>query len=223
MCIIKVEHLGYSYRNKYKTVEVLKDINCTFGRGNLSAIVGPSGGGKTTFLSLLAGLDLPRQGKVFIENKSISTIDRDRYRREVASVIFQDFNLFPLLTAIENIVYPMELRGISRKAAFKKANQLIEEIGLPKAITNQRPLMMSGGEQQRVAIARALAVNGKIILADEPTGNLDTANGEIIINLLERMAHSHNYAVIIVTHDLNIASRADKVYRMCDGSLTIER
>mgnify|MGYP002085117731 CR=1 FL=1 len=149
----------------------------------------------------------------------MSTLDRDKYRRNTASVVYQSFNLFPLLTALENVAYPMELNGISAKEAREKAKELISKVGLEERIYNQLPLMMSGGEQQRVAIARALAVGGKILLADEPTGNLDTTNGNIVVELLRKLAHNEGYTVIIITHDMSIADRADVVYTMKDGKL----
>jgi putative ABC transport system ATP-binding protein len=182
--------------------------------------VGHSGSGKSTLLSLLAGLDVPTKGEIYVEDEPMSTLDRDRYRRETASVVYQSFNLFPLLTALENVAYPMELRGLSAKEAKEKAKELIASVGLEERIGNQMPLMMSGGQQQRVAVARALANNGKILLADEPTGNLDSNNGKIIIKLLEKLAHVQDYAIIIITHDMGIAERADVVYIMKDGQLT---
>lgn len=220
LSILKAEEVSYVYKSKYQTVEAVSDVSCTFDTGKVYAIVGHSGSGKTTFLSLLAGLDLPTKGEIYLEDKPMSTLDRDKYRRNTASVVYQSFNLFPLLTALENVAYPMELNGISAKEAREKAKELISKVGLEDRIYNQLPLMMSGGEQQRVAIARALAVGGKILLADEPTGNLDTTNGNIVVELLRKLAHDEGYAVIIITHDMSIADRADVVYTMKDGKLT---
>lgn len=220
LSILKAEEVSYVYKSKYQTVEAVSDVSCTFDTGKVYAIVGHSGSGKTTFLSLLAGLDLPTKGEIYLEDKPISTLDRDKYRRNTASVVYQSFNLFPLLTALENVAYPMELNGTSAKEAREKAKELISKVGLEERIYNQLPLMMSGGEQQRVAIARALAVGGKILLADEPTGNLDTTNGNIVVELLRKLAHDEGYAVIIITHDMSIADRADVVYTMKDGKLT---
>lgn len=222
MSILKAEKVSYTYKSKYQTVEAVSNVSCEFDTGKMYAIVGHSGSGKSTFLSLLAGLDLPTSGEIYLEDKPMSTLDRDRYRREIASVVYQSFNLFPLLTALENVAYPMELKGVPIKEAREKAKVLIKKVGLEERIYNQLPLMMSGGEQQRVAIARALAVGGKILLADEPTGNLDTANGNIVVELLGKLAHEQGYAVIIVTHDMSIADRAGAVYTMKDGRLTIE-
>lgn len=221
MSVLQVNGVGYTYCNKFQTVEALKDVNCSFDRGKFYAIAGPSGSGKTTFLSLLAGLDLPSKGTILVDGEDMATLNRDAYRREVASVVFQSFNLFPLLTAFENVCYPMELRGVEKKNVKKLAHEYIASVSLPQKIENQLPLMMSGGEQQRVAIARALAAGGKILLADEPTGNLDTANGDIIISLLKNLAHEHSYAVIVITHNMDVAESADHTCQMRDGFLTV--
>ncbi len=221
MSILTVKEVSYTYKSKYQTVEAVSNVSCLFETGNVYAIVGHSGSGKSTLLSLLAGLDLPTKGEIYLQDKPMSKLDRDKYRRETASVVYQSFNLFPLLTALENVAYPIELRGISSKEAKKTAKELISSVGLGEKMYNKLPLMMSGGEQQRVAVARALATGGKILLADEPTGNLDTANGEVVIELLENLAHERGYAVIMITHDLGMAERADIVYTMKDGKLTI--
>lgn len=220
MSILSVKEVTYIYKSKYQSVEAVSNVSCSFETGKVYAIVGHSGSGKSTLLSLLAGLDVPTNGEIYVEDKPMSTLDRDRYRRETASVVYQSFNLFPLLTALENVAYPMELRGVPAKEAKEKAKELIASVGLEERIGGQLPLMMSGGQQQRVAVARALANNGKILLADEPTGNLDSNNGKIIIELLEKLAHEQDYAVIIITHDTGIAERADVVYTMKDGQLT---
>jgi putative ABC transport system ATP-binding protein len=218
--ILSVKEVTYIYKSKYQSVEAVSNVTCSFETGKVYAIVGHSGSGKSTLLSLLAGLDVPTNGEIYVENEPMSTLDRDRYRRETASVVYQSFHLFPLLTALENVAFPMELRGVPAKEAKEKAKELIASVGLEERIGNQLPLMMSGGQQQRVAVARALANNGKILLADEPTGNLDSNNGKIIIELLEKLAHEQDYAIIIITHDAGIAERADVVYTMKDGQLT---
>ena len=222
MRIIEVKEVSYSYRSKYQTIEALKNISCSFDTGRLYAIVGHSGSGKTTLLSLLAGLDLPGKGEIFVDGMAISSLDRDKYRRETTCVIYQSFNLFPLLTALENVMWPMELQGKPKAVAEGAAKRLLFEVGLSEKILKQRPLMMSGGEQQRVAIARALANGGKIMLADEPTGNLDTTNGRIVADLLKKLAHDRDYTVIVITHNVELAQRADIIYTMCDGELSDE-
>lgn len=219
MCILKVEHVSYSYRTKYQTIEAVKDVSCEFEAGNLYAITGESGSGKSTLLSLLAGLDLPLNGRILVKGEDMAEIDRDKYRREQASVVYQDFHLFPLLNTVENIMFPMELKGIPKKQAEEKAKQLIAEVGLAEQSYRQFPQMMSGGEQQRVAIARAFAAGGQILLADEPTGNLDSENEENIVKLLRESAHERGYAVIVITHNPEVAAQADVILTMRDGRL----
>lgn len=223
MNILEANGVSYTYQSRYQKVEAVKGVSCAFETGKLYAIVGHSGSGKSTLLSLLAGLDLPTEGEIVVDGKSMASLDRNKYRRETVSMVYQAFHLFPLLTALENVKYPMELRRVPSHEADSKARALIEEVGLAPRIYRQRPQMMSGGEQQRVAIARALASGGKILLADEPTGNLDSENGNNIVALLSDMAHSRGYAVIVVTHGLDVAARADVVYAMKDGRLTVER
>ena len=217
--MLEVKDLGYTYQSKYQSIEALKHVNCSFEAGNLYAVIGPSGSGKSTLLSLLAGLDLPTSGEIFVEGSPLSTMDRDRYRRETASVVYQSFNLFPLLTALENVMYPMELLNVKKAEAEATAKRLIREVGLEDKIFRQFPVMMSGGEQQRVSIARALAAGGRILLADEPTGNLDSTNEEIIVKILKQLAHEKGYLVIVITHNPSVYEQADIVYRMRDGVL----
>jgi putative ABC transport system ATP-binding protein len=219
MELLRAEDVYYSYQTKYQTIDAVRGISYSFETGYMYAIVGESGSGKSTFLSLLAGLDLPTKGKIYVDGEDMAELDRDAYRREKASVVYQSFHLFPLLTARENIMFPMELKGLNRKQAREKAEELIERVGLRKQVLNQYPQMMSGGEQQRVAIARALASEGSILLADEPTGNLDTENEQNIVRLLKETAHSLNYAVIVITHNPEVAAEADFVLRMRDGKL----
>lgn len=222
MSILRAEDVSYSYQSKYQTVEAVKKVSCDFEAGKLYAVIGHSGSGKTTFLSLLAGLDLPTKGEIYIENNPVTKTDRDKYRRETASVVYQNFNLFPLLTAEENVMYPLRMNKVSKREARKEAHELLEEVGLPERIRKQLPTMMSGGEQQRVAIARALANRGKILLCDEPTGNLDTENTEVVVSLLKNLAHERGYCVIIITHDMEVADAADIVFRMQDGRMSLD-
>ena len=218
---VRVEHVNYTYRTKYQSVEALKDVSCSFEDGAMYAIVGKSGSGKSTLLSLLAGLDLPNGGSIYVEGEDLKSMDRDSYRRDMASVVYQAFHLFPLLTAQENVMYPMELKGVKRKQAAKRAKELLLQVGLPETICGQFPKMMSGGEQQRVAIARALAVDGKILLADEPTGNLDSENERRIVEILYKIAHESGYTVIVITHNEKVAEAADHRYQMEDGRLSV--
>ena len=219
MDILRVEHVCYTYQTKYQKIEAVKDVSCSFKTGALYAITGESGSGKSTFLSLLAGLDLPTSGKIYVEETDMANLNRDEYRLNKASVIFQSFHLFPLLTALENVMYPIELKGVSRNKAKGRAKELIEKVGLKEKILHQYPQMMSGGEQQRIAIARAMAASGKILLADEPTGNLDTKNEKLIVDLLKELSYEDGYAVIIVTHNSLVAMETDIVFRMRDGEM----
>jgi putative ABC transport system ATP-binding protein len=219
MELLKAEEIYYSYQTKYQTIDAVRGISYSFETGHMYAIVGESGSGKSTFLSMLAGLDLPTKGKVYVGGEDMADLNRDLYRRDKASVVYQSFNLFPLLTAQENVMFPMELKGIKRQEAKEKASELLERVGLRKQVLRQYPQMMSGGEQQRVAIARALASEGSILLADEPTGNLDTENERNIVRLLKETAHTMDYAVIVITHNPEVAAEADYVLRMRDGKL----
>lgn len=222
MSILSLEEVSYTYKTKYQRVEAVKGITYDFEPGRVYAIVGKSGSGKTTLLSLLAGLDTPTNGKVVYQNTATNELDRNRYRREDVAVIYQAYNLFPLLTALENVMYPLELKGVKAKEAKLQAVEKIKSVDLPEEILNRFPAMLSGGEQQRVAIARALVSEPKVILADEPTGNLDTENGANIIRILKSLAHTDKVCVIIVTHDLGIAQEADAILRLKDGQASPE-
>lgn len=219
MHIMQLKNVCYTYQTQYQKVDALKGISYDFDAGKVYAIVGKSGSGKTTLLSLMAGLDLPTVGEVICDGVATSECDLETYRREKAAVIYQSFRLFPLLTVAENVMYPMELKGIKPKEAKNKAAELIARVGLPESVLDRYPTMLSGGEQQRVAIARALGMDTKIILADEPTGNLDTANSDNIFTILQGLAHEENYCVVIVTHDLNLAGKADQIIELHDGML----
>ncbi|MCI8638969.1 MAG: ABC transporter ATP-binding protein [Coprococcus sp.] len=221
MSVLKAEHVSYSYQTKYQTIEAVKDVTCEFEKGRFYAVTGESGSGKSTLLSLLAGLDVPKEGKILVEGEDLAHMDRDRYRREKASVVYQAFHLFPLLSALENVMFPMELCGIKRDAARSRAKELLCQAGLGEKSWTQLPQMMSGGEQQRVAIARAAAAGGEILLADEPTGNLDTENEKNIVELLKNSAHDKGYAVIVITHNPEVAAQADEVLVMRDGRLKV--
>jgi len=191
-----------------------------FESGILNSVIGPSGSGKTTLLSILAGLDKPSTGRVYIDGDDYSDLDLDRCRRERLSMIFQAYHLFPLLKVLENVSYTMEQNGIKKKEAMRQAKEYLSMVGITAEKHKRYPANLSGGEQQRVSIARALASGAKIILADEPTGNLDVENSENVIEILRKLAHEDGYCIIIVTHNMDIAEASDKVYRMSDGRLT---
>ncbi len=215
--MLKIEQVAYTYKSKYQTVQALKGITYAFEPGKFYALVGRSGSGKTTLLSLLAALDLPTEGQVIYGDKSTAQLDRDIYHRDTVAVIYQSYNLLPLLSVMENVTFPLELK--KAKNARKIAEEKLRAVGLDETYFKRLPAMLSGGEQQRVAIARALASDARIILADEPTGNLDTENSELVFSLLQRLAHEEGYCVIVVTHDTSIADKADQVLRLKDGEL----
>ena len=217
MSVLRIENLAYTYKSKYQTVKALKGITYAFEPGKFYALIGRSGSGKTTLLSLLAALDIPTEGQVVYEDKTTAEIDRDLYHRDTVAVIYQSYNLLPLLSVMENVTFPLELKKVPD--AKKIAEEKLRAVGLDETYFKRLPAMLSGGEQQRVAIARALASDAKIILADEPTGNLDTENSEIVFELLQRLAHEEGYCVIVVTHDLSIADKADEVLKLKDGML----
>ncbi len=219
MSLLEVKNVCYTYQSKYQQTQALSGITWPFETGRVYAIVGKSGSGKTTLLSLLAGLDLPTEGDVLYEGVSTARMNLEQYRREKVAVIYQSFRLFPLLTVAENVMYPMELRGMKAKDARKRAAALVEQVGLSDSVLHRYPTMLSGGEQQRVAIARALSMDTRVLLADEPTGNLDTANGARIFSILQELAHQKGYCVIVVTHDTGLASQADQVLELKDGRM----
>ena len=209
MAILELRDIGYRYGNGKM---VLEDVNYSFEAGKMYGIVGKSGSGKTTLLSLLAGLTVPATGKILYENKDIAGMNRYDYRSHQVGVIFQSFNLLPKLSAMENIQLSMDISGIKGgKAKSLAAREVLDKVGLAGK-EGRRVLKLSGGEQQRVAIARALSYGPKIILADEPTGNLDPGTEMQILDILEKLAKEEGKCVIIVTHSPTVRTRMDEVY-----------
>ncbi len=221
MARLELENIFYKYKGANR--DVLRDVNCSFEGGKVNAIVGPSGSGKTTLLSIMAGLDEPTRGTITINGNDLKDMDLDEYRRDSVSMIFQAFQLFPLLTALENVSFPMEYKGISKDEARKKGSEVLNSLGIDGGKQARYPSNLSGGEQQRVAIGRTLATGAKVILADEPTGNLDDENSDRIIDILKELAHEQDFCVIIVTHDMEIAEASDHVWRIKDGSIKKEK
>ena len=203
MSKLKMENVNYRYKNAPELA--LNGVNCDFRAGTVSAVVGPSGSGKTILLSIMTGLDRPESGKVLLNGSDLANMDLDAYRRENVSVIFQAFQLFPLLTVMENVCYPMKLNGSTTKAVQERAKELLESVGIGEEKFRRFPTNLSGGEQQRVAIASSLATGAGVLLEDEPTGNLDGENSRNVVELLTHLAHKEGYCVIIVTHDPAIA------------------
>ena len=215
---ITLNNVSYSYKGKFQTVKAVDGVSYEFEPGKCYAIIGKSGSGKTTLLSLMAGLDLPTEGEIIVDGKSTKDWDRNQMRRDAVSVIYQNYNLFPLLTVQENIQCPLDLKKMPKKKSVALAREVRERVGLPATYDKRLPSHLSGGEQQRVAIARTLAQGCKIILADEPTGNLDSTNTRNIVEILRSLAHDDGCTVIIVTHDPAVAEQADTVLQMKDGS-----
>ncbi len=215
--ILQLENVHYKYKSKYQAVHAVQGITYGFETGKIYAIMGKSGCGKTTLLSLLGGLMLPTQGRVCVEGNATSALDCNRLRREKISLIYQNFNLFPWLTVEENVTYPLLIRNQNKAAARQLAHKCLEEVGIQPDQYKRLPATLSGGEQQRVAIARTLASGSPIVLADEPTGNLDSANSKNIVEILRELAHKENRCVIVVTHDQAISDACDVSIQMMDG------
>ena len=211
MSILKLKNIGYSYDNRNK---ILDGIDYEFEKGRVYAIVGRSGAGKTTLLSLLSGLTSPTKGSILFEEKDVRKIDRYQYRSRYVGVVFQQFNLLPHLNAVENV--ELSMRASGKKIANKRARavELLGKVDLDETLTKRRILKLSGGEQQRVAIARALSYDPDIILADEPTGNLDLTTQDEVMDIFKRLAHEENKCVIIVSHSPQVAESVDEVYEL---------
>lgn len=205
-------------------LQVLKDIDMKVREGDMAGIMGPSGSGKTTLLDILGCLLKPTNGELFIEGVKINELEDDELahiRRKKIGFIFQQYNLIASYTAIENVEMPMRLSGKSKDSAQRKAKKLLTMVGLDQRL-HHLPNQLSGGEQQRVAIARSLANNPKIILADEPTGNLDSKTGRMILDMLKNLNKKENYTILMVSHDSRIKSVVDKVINLMDGKVVKE-
>ena len=211
MSILSLTNIGYSYA---KDTKVIDNLSYEFEQGKVYAIVGRSGAGKTTLLSMLSGLTPPSVGTILFDGQDIQKIDRYAYRSSYVGVVFQQFNLLPHLTAVENVELSMRASNKVIKDKRQKALDLLGKVKLDESLGHRRILKLSGGEQQRVAIARALSFDPDIILADEPTGNLDLATQEEIMNIFCDLAHNENKCVIIVTHSPEVAKNADAVYEL---------
>ncbi len=222
MALLEVSDLCFSYGKGKRSRTVLNGVDAIFEEGTMYALVGKSGSGKSTLMSLLAALLMPDSGEIRYDGTRTTDIDPLKYRRTCVTTVYQDFALFPLLNVTENIRYPMELQKIPVTEQKRRVEALAEQVGLAPELMIRYPEAISGGEQQRVAIARALATGARAILADEPTGNLDAANSDQIVELLLRSAHEEGRCVIVVTHDPEVARRSDQVFRLLDGTLVPE-
>ena len=223
MSLISVLDLNYYYQDGENRRQILKNINKDFEKGKFYAILGQSGSGKTTFLSLISALDSPKGGKVLYEGTNIQKIGYEEYRRNNIGIIFQSYNLVPYMTAVENVKVAMNITDNELpQNADVVAYNLLDYIGITKTKADRLVTRLSGGEQQRVAIARALATNVELILADEPTGNLDEEMESEIIGIFKKLAHEHQKCVIVVTHSNEIASQADEILYLKNGVLMNE-
>lgn len=214
--ILRIEDLGFTYDNEKF---VLKDINMNFKKGICYGISGKSGAGKSTLLSLLAGLETSKYGHIYYKNQDLFKMNLDKYRCNEIGIIFQAYNLLPQLTAIENVVLSMDISNLKVKDREQRAKSLLKKVGIRDEMVDRRVLQLSGGEQQRVAIARALSYDSEVILADEPTGNLDPEMEDEIMKLLIDIAHKENKCVIIISHSREVMKKVDEAYILKKGNI----
>lgn len=214
MAILELENISYRYSDAPKDEYVFKNLNYKFENGKVYAIKGKSGSGKTTLLSLISGLERCNEGSILYDGKDLKKMNLDEYRNTHIGIVFQSYNLLPYLTAIENIVLSMDISKQKIKNTKEKALELMKKVGLSESYAKRKILRLSGGEQQRIAIARSLAYDAKVIVADEPTGNLDKDTENDIINILKDLATNENKCIIIVTHSDNVCKQADIVYEL---------
>lgn len=221
--MLEVKNITKTFQSQSGPVSVLKDVSFVVKTGEFVSIIGKSGSGKSTLLSILGALDSPTSGTIVVDKKSIEKLtakEQTKYRGKKIGFVFQQYNLIPNLTALENVVLALEFGGYSAAKRVTRATELLESVGLDAEQMKRRPTRLSGGQQQRVSIARALANSPAYILADEPTGNLDSATGKKIFSLLHSLSRTKNTTVIVVTHDLDIAGRTDRTFALVDGKIT---
>jgi len=220
--MLTVKSLTKKFSSDGHDVTPVNDVNFIVPEGVFAAIIGKSGSGKSTLLALLGALDKPTDGSIEVGKTDITKLPDSKlteYRRHDIGFVFQQYNLIPNLTALENVMLPMEFAGVKLLERKRRGVELLEKVGLDHDKQSRRSNRLSGGEQQRVAIARALANEPKLILADEPTGNLDTETGKMIFDLLHDLSRSNNVTIIAVTHDLEIAGKTDMAFKLKDGKL----
>ncbi len=220
--MIEVKHLVKTFRSGDTKVAATDDISFKIPDGQFASIVGRSGSGKSTLLSLLGALDKPTSGSIVVGNRDVTTMHDHEligYRGRSIGFVFQNYNLVPSLTALENVMLPMEFARVPKAERVTRGQELLAEVGLEPDQMDRKPGRLSGGQQQRVAIARALANRPQLILADEPTGNLDSASGTMIFDLLHDLSRKENTTIIVVTHDLEISGKTDRTFKLDDGKL----
>jgi len=219
--IIDVKRLRKVYRMGDEKIVALNDINFSIDPGEFCCLLGTSGSGKSTLLNLLAGLEKPTRGQIRVKDTYIEKLNEKqlaRFRRNHIGFVFQSYNLLPMLSAIENVTLPLVFKGVPRRIREKRAKDILEAVGLGKRL-NHKPSQMSGGQQQRVSIARAFITNPEIVFADEPTGNLDSKTTTEVMDLITSMAKDHKQTLIIVTHDIEIATYTNKIVSIKDGNI----
>jgi putative ABC transport system ATP-binding protein len=222
--VIRAEHLSKFFVQEGVKIQAVNDITLQIPRGQMLAIMGPSGSGKSTLLHVLGGIELPSSGQIWINGQNLADLnDRELtlLRRRRIGFVFQSFNLVPTLNVVENVTLPLVLDGVSAKDAKPRAIACLQRVDMLHR-TGHLPSQLSGGEQQRVAIARALVINPSVVLADEPTGNLDSVRGRDITRLLKELAHESQQTVIVVTHDIRVASHADRLIVLLDGCVSFD-
>ena len=215
MNILETKDLYFTYPDGDARKVILNDVNVSFEKGKFYTILGASGSGKTTFLSLIAALDKAERGEILYEGKSLSEIGYEKYRRNNAGIVFQSYNLIPYMNAVENVMVAMSITDNEMEKDMKgQALRILESVGIDGSKATRRINRLSGGEQQRVAIARAISTNVEVVLADEPTGNLDAKTSETIIEIFKELAHKQNKCVIMVTHSEKIANQSDVILKL---------
>lgn len=220
--ILQFKNINYHYESNNKRTTILQNVNFSFQTGSFYTILGPSGSGKTTTLSLASGLDVPKSGYVLYKGTDIRKIGLDSYRNQYVSIIFQSYNLITYMTALQNVITAMEITGVDVKDKKIRALDLLKKVGLTEIEAKRNVLQLSGGQQQRVAIARALSCNVDLLLADEPTGNLDQETSMEIIELFKELAHKENKCIIVVTHSQDVAKQSDKAVYLQKQNLVVQ-
>lgn len=222
--MLEVSHVSRQFMSGDTHVKAVNDITFSIPQGCFASIIGKSGSGKSTLLSLLGALDKPTEGSIAVDGKDITRFSEralNAYRRKEIGFVFQNYNLVPNLTALENVMLPMEFAKVALRIRKSRAQELLDKVGITDDKQQRKPGRLSGGEQQRVSIARALANKPKLILADEPTGNLDSQTGKMIFDLLHSLARTQKTTIVAVTHDLTIAGKTDMTFRLHDGALEV--
>ncbi|EDL62919.1 ABC transporter ATP-binding protein [Bacillus sp. SG-1] len=219
--ILEFKDIRYWYKQENQKQEILKGITITFESGRFYTITGPSGSGKTTMLSLAGGLDTPKEGTILYQGNDIRKVGLSNFRNKHVSIVFQSYNLLPYMTALQNVVTAMEITGSAEKNKKQFASEMLAKVGITDKQARQKVLTLSGGQQQRVSIARALSCQSRLIVADEPTGNLDEDTATEIISLFKELAHRDGKCVIVVTHDVNLASISDTNISLSKGHISI--